>query len=161
MKPVAMSLPILSVYIRALAKELGLVDTSHLIHRLLPEIHSLGEYAGFQEYRIKMSRAANTLAAIMCADTNASFHTGTGVLQTLTLVGMCSAVTSQFRPGYALAKIQPDITFRSAVPIEAAVIMGIKELKARGNISVVELRGRVEQTGHIVFTPRTLTMIKI
>jgi hypothetical protein len=116
---------------------------------------------GFTIFRITMSDVANIIGAAMCGDLNASFHTGTGVLQTLTLVGMCSAVISRFRPGYALAKIQPDIAFKNTVRIGSSVTMQMKELKARAGISIVELRGHIEETNLDVFTPRTLTMVKI
>lgn len=109
-----------------------------------------------------MTPAANIIGAIICGDHNATFHTGSGVLQTLTLVGTCSAVTSQFRPGYALRKIQPEISFVKAVPIGASIVMTVRETRARGPISVFELTACVEGSDEeLFFVPRILTMFKI
>lgn len=148
-------------YATTLPAELA-ADPLKLIAALWPDIEDLDiNEEGFTLYKITMNAIANTIGAALCGDLNARFHTGAGVLQTLTLVGMCSAVTSRFRPGYALAKIQPDIAFKNTVRIGASVIMQMKELKARGGISIIELRGHVEETCQAVFTPRTLTMVKI
>lgn len=132
------------------------------VRLLWPKIEMLSEKSGYRHYRIRMTRFANTLGAIICGDHNAVFHTGTGVLQTLTLVGMCSAVTSQFRPGYALRKIEPDISFVKTVPIGASVVMTVKEIKARGPLCIFELTARVEGSDQELFSvPRILTMFKI
>jgi hypothetical protein len=133
-----------------------------IVRGLWPTITELPEDDGYRCFEVRMSPLANLLGAITCGDHNVGFHTGTGVLQTLTLVGMCSAVTSHFRPGYALRKIAPEIAFVRTVPIGATVILQAKELKARGPLSLFELRGQIEETGEELFEPsRVLTMFKI
>lgn len=135
-----------------------------LVRLLWPEIEELGEENGYTRYRIKMTPLANTLGAIMGGDHNVAFHTGAGVLQTLPLVAMCSAVTSRFKPGYMLRSIEPDISFDEKVPIGASVIMSTK-LTRGGNgrrLMVFELQGRVEGSEKDLFSkPRLLTMFKI
>lgn len=133
-----------------------------IVRGLWPSIEELGEEDGFHHFRITMSPLANLLGAITCGDHNVEFHTGSGVLQTLTLVGTCSAITSQFRPGYALRKIEPEISFVKSVPIGADVIMTAKEVRARGPLCVFELTAHIEGSGEELFSvPRTLTMFKI
>jgi hypothetical protein len=133
-----------------------------LVRLLWPKIKELPTENEYRRYRITMTPAANIIGAIICGDHNATFHTGTGVLQTLTLVGTCSAITSQFRPGYALRKIQPEISFVKAVPIGASIIMTVRETRARGPLSVFELTARVEGSEEDLFSvPRILTMFKI
>lgn len=135
------------------------------IHKLWPKIQELSnENSGDAErYRIQMSELANIISAIICGDHNVKFHTGPdAVLQTLPLIGMCSAVTSQFRPGYALRRIQPEISFLKTVSIKANVIMAAKEIKEREPLSIFELTARVEGSDEELFSePRILTMFKI
>ena len=135
-----------------------------LIHKLWPTIEVLPEEAGYTRYRVKMAPFANTFGAIMCGDHNAAFHTGAGNLQTLTLVGMCSAVTSEFASGYMLMTIEPEISFNETVPIGSSVIMSAKVTRgSRGRRAFAfELSARVEGSEKELFpTPRILTMFKI
>ena len=151
-------------YVESLAKQIFWPKEQlwDLVRWLWPEIIELENEAGYTAYRITMSPFANTIGAIMCSDHNVGFHTNTGVLQTLTLVGMCSAVTSRFKIGYALRKIQPEISFVRTVPIGASVIMLAREIKARGPLSIFELRARIEGSDEELFSePRILTMFKI
>ena len=138
-----------------------------LLHKLWPKIEELSnEQTGAGErYRIQMSKLANIISAIMCADHNVEFHTSEkGALQTLPIIGMCSAVTSHFQPGYALAKIEPEITFSEIIPVGAGVIMSV-ETKRGGQgkrMHSFELTAHVEGSDRQLFpTPRTITMLKI
>ena len=152
------------IYTEALRKSLlaGAHDTSIIIRELWPKIICLEQNGPYARYRVTMSPLGNLLAAILCGDNNADFHTGAGYLQTLTLVGMCSAVTSAAYPGYALAKIQPDISFASKVPIGDSVIMETRLIRERRPALVFTLDGHLEDSGGRLFkVPRTLTMVKI
>ena len=154
------------IYVESLIQDFAFESTAAwaLVHKLWPTIEELPEEDGYTRYRIKITPFANILGAIMCGDHNAVFHTGTGNEQTLTLVGMCSAVTSRFVPGYMLTKIEPDISFNAVVPIGASVIMYAKMLRGTfGKRALAfELRARIEGSEKELFpAPRTLTMFKI
>ena len=135
-----------------------------LVHKLWPKIQELSNENGVdtERYRIQMSELANVISAIICGDHNVKFHTGPdAMLQTLPLVGMCSAVTSQFQPGYALARIRPDISFKGTVPVGAHVTMTATKKSERGPVIVFELTARVDGAQELFATPRILTMFEI
>lgn len=135
-----------------------------LVHKLWPKIQELSNENGgdIEQYRIQMSELANIISAIICGDHNVEFHTGPdAVLQTLPLIGMCSAVTSQFQPGYALAKIKPDISFKRTVPVGAHVTMTARKKSARGPVMTFELTAQVEGGQELFAAPRILTMFQI
>lgn len=139
-----------------------------ILHALLPKITDLGIRDGRQEYEITMSKTANTLAAILCGDHNVAFHTTGGYLQTLPIIGICSAITSCFCPGYALLRIEPDVdfkrgvNFRSAVPVGVPVTMSVSLLSERGDTRILSLDGWYEDEGNKLFFPsRKLAMFKI
>ena len=151
-------------YVAELRKKLSLptVELWSLVRLLWPEIEELGMEGDTRIFRITMSPLMNVLGAIGCGDHNAVFHTGDGYMQTLSLVGMCSAITSVFRPGYALARIDAPVDFKAAVPIGAAILMTAREEKARGPLCIFELNGRIEKCGTALFgSPRRLVMRKI
>ncbi|MEK7639378.1 MAG: hypothetical protein AAB388_04430 [Patescibacteria group bacterium] len=154
-----------SVYATALSKHKEFLNLSlqELIQSLWPKVEELDHDGETKRFRVTMSPLANLLGAIICGDHNAEFHTGTGKLQTLTLVGMCSAITSKFRPGYALARIEPDVSFKAPVPIGASVLMTAHELRAKEPFSVFELNAIIEACGTPLFgaVPRKLTMCRI
>ena len=135
-----------------------------LVHELWPRIQELSNEkdGDIEQCRIQMSELANIISAIICGDHNVKFHTGPdAMLQTLPLVGMCSAVTSQFQPGYALAKIKPDISFKGTVPVGAHVTMTATKKSERGPVIVFELTAQVDGAQELFATPRILTMFKI
>ncbi len=135
-----------------------------LVHKLWPKIQELSNENGgdIARYRIQMSELANIISAIICGDHNVKFHTGPdAVLQTLPLVGMCSAVTSQFQPGCALARIRPDISFKGTIPVGAHVTMTVKKKFERGPVIAFELTAQVEGAQELFAGPRILTMFKI
>ncbi len=138
-----------------------------LVHKLWPKIQELECEAGddSETYRVEMSDLSNIISAIMCGDNNVEFHTGKGgVLQTLPIIGMCSALTSHFQPGYALTKIEPEIAFNEAVPVGAGVIMSAKTKRGGPGkrIHSFELTAQVEGSNKKLFpVPRTITMLKI
>lgn len=156
-------------YVAKLSKRLSWPKAQlwELVHKLWPNIQELkGETdSECETYRVEMSALANIISAIMCGDHNVEFHTGDdGVLQTLPVIGMCSALTSQFQSGYALTKIEPDISFTEAVPVGAGVIMSAKTKRGGPGkrIHSFELEARVEGSNKSLFQkPRTITMFKI
>lgn len=153
-----------SIYAKALATATGLreIDALVRIQSLWPEIVELGERNGATEYSVTINPIANILAAALCGDYNADFHSGlSGALQTLSVIGVCSAVTSRFRPGYALARIEPDVSFKSTAMIGEPIIMSVKETTARGPVSILALNGWVNNGTDPLFSPRKLTMVKI
>ncbi|MEK7462546.1 MAG: hypothetical protein AAB618_03145 [Patescibacteria group bacterium] len=152
-------------YVRNLEKEFPLpletIPAWSIVRALWPDIKELSEENGYRRFRIRMAPLANLLGAILCGDHNVEFHTAGGVLQTLTLIGMCSAVTSQFQPGYALAKIKPEVAFKGTVPVGAYIIMSAKKQSERGPVVIFELMAEVEGGQELFSTPRYLTMFKI
>ena len=151
-------------YVTELAKTVSLPTSElwNLVRLLWPHIEELETEDGTTTFRIIMSPLMNTLGAVGCGDHNAAFHTGDGYMQTLSLVGTCSAITSVFRPGYALARIDAPVDFKAAVPIGAAILMTAREEKARGPLCIFELNGRIEKCGTALFgSPRRLVMRKI
>lgn len=133
-----------------------------LARKLWPTIETFSQDNTRGKFRITMSPLMNTLAALGCGDLNASFHTGTGCLQTLPLVGMCSAITSTFRPGYALRKIAEPVEFKAAVPIGSPVIMTTEQTRKQGPFCIFKLQAVIEACGTEIFeTNRTLTMREI
>lgn len=154
------------VYVESLAKELQ-IDKALLwkiVHLLWPKIEQVSGTEDHATFRVTMSPAMNVLGAVACGDFNAKFHTGEGYLQTLCLVGMCSAVTSAFRPGYALAKIEEPVEFRAAVPIGQSVFMEARQVRGKsgGRLSVFEIEGVIEACQTPLFNkPRILTMRRI
>jgi len=138
-----------------------------LVRLLWPKIQELSNEHSDNSVscRIQMSELANIISAIMCGDHNVEFHTGDeGVLQTLPIIGMCSALTSHFQPGYALAKIEPEISFSEAVPVGAGVVMSAKT-KLGGpekRLHSFGLTARVEGSDKELFPiPRIITMLRI
>lgn len=151
-------------YVAELAKTPLLPEAElwSLVRLLWPQIEELGIEESTTTFRITMSPLMNTLGAIGCGDYNAAFHTGDGYMQTLSLVGMCSAITSAFRPGFALARIDAPIDFKAAVPIGATILMTAREVNARGPVCIFELNGTIEKCGSALFgSPRRLVMRKI
>ena len=157
------------LYVERLGKLLPwpVAERWQLVHKLWPKIEELESETegGSEKYRVQMSELANIISAIMCGDHNVEFHTSdTGVLQTLPIVGMCSAVTSHSHPGYALIKIEPEITFNETVPVGVGVTMSMKLVKGKlgKRMLAFELRGRVDGRETELFpTPRIITMFKI
>ncbi len=151
------------IYASALAKIASLreVEALERVKALWPEVIEIGTRDDATEYSIVINPLVNILAAVLCGDYNAHFHSDGGTLQTLSVIGVCSAVTSRFRPGYALAKIEPDVSFKNTAKIGEAIIMSVKEIGARGPVSILELKGWVNEGQDALFTPRKLTMVKI
>jgi hypothetical protein len=151
-------------YVNELAKILNRpkAELWELARLLWPKIENLGESDDTTTFRVTMSPLMNILGALGCGDYNAHFHTSDGYMQTLSLVGMCSAVTSTYRPGYALARIDAPVDFKTAVPIGAAVLMTTREIGDRGPVNMFELNGKIELCGSPLFgAPRKLVMRKI
>lgn len=156
-------------YVARLSKVLAWPESQlwQLVNKLWPKIQELKNdpQSEDESYRIQMSELANIISAIMCGDHNVKFHTSdSGVLQTLPIVGMCSAVTSQYQPGYALTKIEPEITFNESVPVGVGVQMEMKLVKGKPGKRMLafELRGRIEGSEKELFpVPRIITMFKI
>jgi acyl-CoA hydrolase len=126
---------------------------------LWPTIEVLENEENTTTLRVIMSPFINLIGSIGCGDMNAQYHTSGGVMQTLSLIGVCSAVTSHFRPGYALTKIDAPINFRTAVPIGAPLILKASIVRSRTSVLVIELDGWIEDTGVKLFTqPRRITL---
>jgi hypothetical protein len=134
-----------------------------LIRLLWPEIEELptGD-ASIVTLRIRMSPLMNLLGAIGCGDMNAVHHTGDGYMQTFSLIGVCSAIASYVKPGYALAKIDAPVDFKTAVPIGTPLIMTVREIRSRSSVSIIELHGWIETSNIALFgQPRRITMKRI
>lgn len=152
------------VYVTELEKNLDWPKAQlwDLARKLWPTIEELEKNEEGGKFRITMSPLMNTIAALACGDHNADFHTGEGYLQTLPLVGLCSAITSYFRPGYALRKIAEPVEFISPVPIGSSVIMATTLRRERGPFCIFEIAATIESCGTKIFeNPRVLTMCKI
>ena len=138
--------------------QLPLDTCRHIAERMWPRVNVISESDLSATYRIVMSPKANVIAALMAGDLNWEEHTGSGTLQTVPLISICSTAVSYFRPKFILRGIFPDVSFSKPVNIREPVIATVTQTH-RGKLTRrLSLSIELESSGKPLFTERTLKL---